>query len=74
MISNYFKLTPLMDCFATDLNKRCERFSSKIPQEESLALKFFTQELYPNEIYWACPPPRLIIDLFKHIVHFVILL
>ena len=48
MISNYFKLTPSMDCF--------------------------TQELYPNEIYWACPPPRLIIDLFKHIVHFVILL
>ena len=21
-------------------------------------------------MYWACPPPRLIIDLFKHIVQF----
>ena len=51
-----------------------KRFSSKIPQEESLAVEFVTQELYPNEIYWACPPPRLIIELFKHIVHFVILL
>ena len=36
-----------MDCFATDLNKKCKRFSSKIPQEESLAVKFVTQELYP---------------------------
>ena len=70
MISNYFKLTPSIDCFATDLNKKCKRFFSKIPQEGSLAVNFFTQELYPNEIYWACPPPRLLIELFKHIVHF----
>ena len=66
MISNYFKLTPSIDCFATDLNKKCKRSVSKIPQEVSLAVNFFTQELYPNEIYcsginkggyWGYLPP-----------------
>ena len=23
-----------------------------------------------TEVYWACPPPTLVIDLFKHIVKF----
>ena len=23
-----------------------------------------------TEVYWACPPPNLVIDLFKHIVKF----
>ena len=59
-------MTPSIDCFATDLNKKSKRFVSKIPQEVSLAVNFFTQELYPNEIncsgvnkggYWGYLPP-----------------
>ena len=69
-ICNYFQAKPTVDCFATTLNRKCKRFFSKIPQEGSLGVNYFTQSLNSDEIYWACPPPQFIIDLFKHIVSY----
>ena len=63
-------MTPTVDRFASDKNYKCKRFFSKIPQEGAIGVNFFTQKLYEEEIYWLCPPPKLVIDVFKHIAHF----
>ena len=70
MISNYFSLIPTIDCFASELNYKCKRYFSKIPQDNSVGVNFFAQTLNSLETYWACLPPRLIIDFLKHIVQF----
>ena len=70
MLLTYFKLYPSVDCFASNINFKCKKFFSKIPQLDLSGVNFFTQDLLSNEVYWACPPPKLIIDVFKHVVKF----
>ena len=64
-ICKYFEHKPTIDCFASTKNRKCKRFFSKIPQEGSIGINFFVQQLEINEIYWICPPPHLIIDVIK---------
>ena len=64
IIFNYFRFIPTMDCFPSDSNFKCTKFFSKIPQLNAVGINFCM------EIYWACLPPNLVIDLFKHIVNF----
>ena len=60
-----------MDCFSSNSNAKCSKFFSKIPQVGTAGIDVFAQTLTCSEIYWCCPPPRLIIQTIKHILSFV---
>ena len=69
-ICNQFQVVPTVDGFASSTNNRCEQFFSKIPQKNSSGVNFFAQQLTSKDIYYCCPPPKLIIYTFKHIFSF----
>ena len=69
-VVQYFQLKPSVDCFATAENKKCDKFFSKIPQKSVTGIDFFAQKLISSEVYWACPPASLVLDVFKHIRSF----
>ena len=70
-ILNYFNVVPTVDCFSSNSNSKCLKFFSKIPQVGTAGIDFFAQTLICSEVYWCCPPPKLIIQTIKHILSFV---
>ena len=50
-----------IDAFASSQNKRCVKFFSKIPQIGSSGVNFFAQCLSSAEVYYCCPPPKLVL-------------
>ena len=69
-ICSKFGTWPTVDAFASSENRRCSKFFSKIPQIGSMGTNFFAQHLSPEEVYFCCPPPKLIIYALKHFFSF----
>ena len=69
-IFNLFAVSPDVDCFASEVNSRCKTFYSKIPQNGSSGINFFSQSLVPNRVYFCCPPVKEIENTIKHLLHF----
>ena len=69
-VLNGFKASPTVDCFASECNKICPKFFSKIPQNGTTGVNFFAQKLNSEESYFCCPPPNLVSDTLKHIFTF----
>jgi len=67
-ICSFFGKVPTIDAFATSTNARCFKFFSKIPQVGSLGVNFFAQNLCSSEVYYCCPPPKLIIHTIKFLL------
>ena len=66
-ICEYFQVEPSVDCFASRGNSKCSNFFSKVPQTDSNGVNFFAQTLITSEIFWICPPVKLIIHVLKHL-------
>jgi hypothetical protein len=60
-----FNWWPTVDAFAAGHNRICEKFYSMLPQTGAAGVNFFAQELDSSEIYFCCPPVRLIIPCFQ---------
>ena len=50
-ICRYFEHKPTIDCFASTKNRKCKRFFNQMPQEGSIGINFFVQQLEKNEVY-----------------------
>jgi len=61
-------IVPTLDAFASDKNSQCPRFFSEIPQQRCIGVDFFAQNLNGNEIYFCCPPVKLISKALNHII------
>ena len=60
-----FHLVPTVDCFASEPNKVCDVFFSKIPQTGCSGINFFVQTLHSDQVYFCCPPVKEIVHTFK---------
>ena len=59
---------PTVDAFAASHNHICENFYSLLPQLNSAGVNFFAQTLSTVEVYFCCPPVKLIVPCFKFLV------
>ena len=66
-ICRHFQIEPSVDCFSSRDNSKCTKFFSKVPQTDSTGVNFFAQTLFTSEIFWICPPVKLIIHVLKHL-------
>ena len=62
-------LQPTVDCFASSSNTICKKFFSKIPQIGSSGVNFFVQDLKVQEIYFCCPPTKLVGHTWHHLLN-----
>ena len=69
-ILNFFEISVTLDGFATNENRKCQKFFSKIPQSFCDGIHFFAQILVSSEIYWLCPPPALVSNVIDHFLSF----
>ena len=69
-VLNYFKVKPSVDAFASELNTKCEKFFSLIPQKSCSGVNFFAQIPSSHEFYWICPPPQIVGHVFNHLIQF----
>ena len=67
-IQKYIGLEVTVDGFATSQNRKTEKFFSKYPQCGSAGIDFFAQKLSPQEVYWICPPVKLVLTAINHIL------
>ena len=67
-IQRYVGLEVTIDGFATSANKKTEVFFSKYPQCGSMGIDFFAQKLSSKEVYWVCPPVKLVLMAINHIL------
>ena len=49
-------------------NKKAEIFFSKYPQCGSAGIDFFAQKLNDQEVYWLCPPVKLVLTTINHVL------
>ena len=64
----YFRMEVTIDAFATSANAQVDRFYSIYPQVGSEGLDFFAQDLSDKEVYWICPPVKLVLKTIMHIL------
>ena len=69
-IQNYFQVTFTFDAFASNENRRTQKYFSKIPQLFSCGINFFAQKLDSQEIYFICPPTKMICSVIDHVLKF----
>ena len=62
------KYEPTLDAMATFRNRMCEKFYSLLPQYKFSGINFFAQQLNSGEVYWVCPPPKLVVHAFQHLL------
>ena len=53
-------VSPTVDGMAVKSNARCDVFFSRLPELDSAGVDFFWQPLLSTEIYFLCPPIKLI--------------
>jgi hypothetical protein len=56
-----------VDVFASYLNARCKKFYSKTAQPGTAGIDFFAQTLQAGQIYYCCPPVKLVAHCIKKI-------
>ena len=68
-IFSSWEIQPTVDCFASSSNTICGKFFSKIPQIGSSGVNFFVQDLKVHEIYFCCPPTKLVGHTWHHLLN-----
>ena len=68
LIIDEFKLSPTYDSFAHNSNHRFEKFSTLEPFTPHEHCNFFSLPLKSSEVYFACPPVKLVLNAFKKFV------
>ena len=59
-----------IDCFADFWNKKCAAYFSRFTDVNANGINFFAQSLIQDVIYYAFPPPSLIIPALDHFYKF----
>ena len=67
-ICDKFEVTPVIDMMATATNTKCEKFISKLPDRQAIAVNIFFYKLVPNIVYYCLPPVKLIIPILHKIL------
>jgi hypothetical protein len=67
-IQRYVGEKVTIDGFATSANNRVPRFFAKYPQIGMLGIDFFAQKLISGEVYWLCPPVKMVAKCIKHVL------
>ncbi len=62
------QLWPTVDAFASSQNNICDKFFSLLPQIGSSGINFFAQNLTAAEVYFCCPPVRLIVPCYRFLL------
>ncbi len=65
-VINAVGVTPTIDCFASQRNKKCDIFFSRYPETGSSGIDFFSQPLSSDNVYLAVPPISAIQKAWRH--------
>ena len=66
-VFNLLNVNPTVDAMASDSNYVCKTFFSVIPQRFSSGVNVFCQNLNDRDIYYFCPPVKLITKVWNFI-------
>jgi len=65
-----FEVSPTVDAFASSDNTVCTHFFSRWPQAGGSGVNFFAQQLNTQDIYFCCPPVKLISHTIRRLQRF----
>ena len=63
-----WKIKPTVDSFSFSTNTICLKFLLKIPQIGASGVNIFIQDLKVQETYFCCPPPKLLVQTWHHLL------
>ena len=71
VILEYFSYLKIdVDTFVDFWNRKCDLYFSRFIDEYAAGVNFFAQELKPLFVYYAFPPPSLIVPAMEHFYKF----